>query len=64
MADLTGTPEFVDHVRQLESTDPSHPATWNPNNQALINNDAFLKGRTDIAGFLGGGFLPLAGSRR
>ena len=43
MADLTGAPSYQDFVRQLETTDPSHPDTWNPNFQVLINNDAFLK---------------------
>lgn len=61
MADLTGTPVYQDYVRQLETTDPSHPATWNPNYQALINNDAFLKARSDSAGLLGDGFLPVTG---
>lgn len=62
MAELTGTPEYQNHVRQLETTDPSHPATWNPNNQALINNDAFFKSRSDASGLFGDGFLPVAGS--
>jgi hypothetical protein len=30
-------------LRQLETTDPKHPNTWNPNYQTLINNDVFLK---------------------
>jgi len=62
MAELTGTPVYQNHVRQLETTDPSHPATWNPNNQVLINNDVLLKSRSDVAGLLGDGFLPVAGS--
>lgn len=62
MAELIGTPTYQNHVRQLETTDPSHPATWNPNNQALINNDVFLKGRSDFSGLLSDGFLPVAGS--
>jgi len=62
MADLTGTPEYTDHVRQLETTDPSHPATWNPNYQTLINNDSLFKALTDITGFFSGGFLPGEGS--
>ncbi len=61
MADLTGTPVYQNHVRQLETTDPSHPGTWNPNYQALINNDVFLKARSDAAGLLGDGFMPVAG---
>lgn len=43
MADLTGTPTYVNTLRQLEPTDPAHPNTWNPNYQALLNNDAFLR---------------------
>lgn len=43
MANLTGTASYVNVLRQLESTDPAHPNTWNPNYQALINNDVFLK---------------------
>ena len=39
----TGTPIFQDHVRRLETTDPKHPDTWNPNYQTLINNDVYLK---------------------
>lgn len=44
MANLIGTPTYVNVLRQLETTDPAHPNTWNPNYQALINNDAYLKG--------------------
>ena len=47
MADLTGLPTFQDHVRKLETTDPKHPDTWNPNNQVLINNDVALKAQID-----------------
>lgn len=47
MADLIGTPQFTDRVRQLETTDPKHPDTWNPNNQLLINNDVYLDERID-----------------
>jgi hypothetical protein len=43
MANLNGTPNFKEYVRQLETTDPSHPDTWNPNFQDLINNDVYLK---------------------
>ncbi|MFW5988628.1 MAG: hypothetical protein ACOCPQ_00200 [Desulfosudaceae bacterium] len=43
MADLTGSAKFKEYVRQLETTDPSHPDTWNPNFQDLINNDVYLK---------------------
>ena len=43
MANLTGSPTYQDFVRALETTDPSHPDTWNPIHQVLINNDAYLK---------------------
>lgn len=43
MANITGEPTFQPHVRQLETTDPKHPDTWNPNYQVLINNDVYLK---------------------
>lgn len=43
MANLTGTPTYQNFVRRLETTDPRHPDTWNPNYQNLINNDVFLK---------------------
>jgi hypothetical protein len=62
MAELNGTPVFQEHVRQLEPTDPSHPATWNPNYLTLICNDVFLKARSDISGLLSDGFIPSAGS--
>ena len=50
MANITGTPTFQDHVRQLETTDPRHPDTWNPNYQVLINNDAYLKAAIESTG--------------
>ena len=43
MADLTGEPTYQDFVRELETTDPAHPDTWNPNFKTLIDNDAYLK---------------------
>jgi len=43
MANLTGISTFKAFLRKLETTDPKHPDTWNPNYQALINNDVFLK---------------------
>lgn len=49
MTQLTGTPEFTASVRRLETTDPKHPDTWNPNYQALINNDAYLKSAVEEA---------------
>lgn len=62
MSDLTGTPVYQDHVRQLETTDPAHPATFNPINQHLIDNDVYLKARSDAAGLFSDGFMPVAGS--
>jgi hypothetical protein len=49
MANLTGNPSgpFATVIRQLETTDPAHPNTWNPNYQQLITNDAFLKNLID-----------------
>jgi len=47
MANIAGEPTFQPHVRQLETTDPKHPDTWNPNYQVLINNDVYLKGEVE-----------------
>jgi len=47
MANLTGTADFKGFIRKLETTDPKHPDTWNPNYQALINNDVYLKQTAD-----------------
>jgi hypothetical protein len=49
MANLTGVAAFVSYLRQLETTDPRHPDTWNPNYQLLINNDVYLKQRVEAA---------------
>lgn len=47
MANLNGAAGalaiFKTFLRKLETTDPKHPDTWNPNYQDLINNDVFLK---------------------
>lgn len=43
MANLIGTPVFKDYLRQLETTDPKHPDTWNPNYQDLLNSTVYLK---------------------
>lgn len=44
MANLTGSSKaFKNTLRKLETTDPKHPDTWNPNYQTLIDNDAYLK---------------------
>jgi hypothetical protein len=43
MANLDGSPSYQSFLRQLETTDPKHPDTWNPNYQQLINNDEYLK---------------------
>ena len=47
MANLTGAAIYQDFLRRLETTDPKHPDTWNPNYQALINNDVYLKQEID-----------------
>lgn len=47
MSNLTGTASFKNAIRRLETTDPKHPDTWNPNYQDLINNDVYLKTRAD-----------------
>ncbi len=47
MANLNGTQAFKAFLRKLETTDPKHPDTWNPNYQDLINNDVFLKAFAD-----------------
>lgn len=47
MANLDGVALFTSFLRKLEETDPKHPDTWNPNYQALINNDVFLKAFAD-----------------
>jgi len=43
MANLNGSASFKGFIRKLETTDPKHPDTWNPNYQQLINNDVYLK---------------------
>jgi len=60
MADLTGTPSYKGFVRQLETTDPKHPDTWNPNYQQLINNDVYLKQFADEVADARGGKSSLA----
>lgn len=50
MPNIIGNPNFQDHVRQLETTDPRHPDTWNPNYTALINNDVWLKAAIESTG--------------
>jgi hypothetical protein len=47
MANLNGSAVFKTFLRKLETTDPKHPDTWNPNYQDLINNDLFLKAFAD-----------------
>lgn len=47
MANLNGAATFKAFLRKLETTDPKHPDTWNPNYQDLINNDVFLKAFAD-----------------
>lgn len=43
MTTLIGKNEFKATLRKLQTTDPKHPDTWNPNYQALLNNDIYLK---------------------
>jgi hypothetical protein len=43
MANLTGIAVFKDYLRKLETTDPKHPDTWNPNYQDLLNSTVYLK---------------------
>lgn len=50
MANLAGTPVFKNAIRQLETTDPKHPDTWNPNYQDLLNNDVWLKQAIESTG--------------
>jgi len=51
MADQIGAPgQFLDRVRVLETTDPSHPDTWNPEFKKLIDNDVDLNQRLDVVG--------------
>ncbi|KAB0494019.1 hypothetical protein [Pseudomonas vancouverensis] len=51
MANLNGATGvaaiFKAFLRKLETTDPKHPDTWNPNYQTLIDNDVFLKAFAD-----------------
>lgn len=37
------TPAFSESLRALQTTDPAHPDTWNPNYQALLSNDHWLR---------------------
>ena len=50
MANIEGTPVWQSAVRRLETTDPKHPDTWNPNYQVLINNDVYLKAAVESVG--------------
>ncbi|WP_287417659.1 hypothetical protein [Oceanithermus sp.] len=45
---------FTDRVRALETTDPAHPDTWNPQFQDLITNDAILYRMVQELGGTGG----------
>ena len=60
MANLSGVAVFKALLRQLETTDPKHPDTWNPNYQTLINNDVFLKAFADEVNTARGGKASLA----
>lgn len=50
MPNIIGNPTFQDRVRLLETTDPRHPDTWNPNYQVLIDNDVWLKAAIESTG--------------
>jgi len=60
MAEFIGTATFKSSVRALQTTDPKHPATWNPNYQQLINNDVYLKQFADEVVAARGGEASLA----
>jgi len=60
MAEFIGTATFKGSVRALQTTDPKHPATWNPNYQQLINNDVYLKQFADEVVAARGGQASLA----
>lgn len=47
MTNLIGEAVFTPHVRRLQTTDPKHPDTWNPEFKKLVDNDVFLKGFAD-----------------
>jgi hypothetical protein len=36
-------PTFSDDLRAIQTTDPAHPDTWNPQYQALLENDHWLR---------------------
>lgn len=59
MANLSGVAVFKALLRKLETTDPKHPDTWNPNYQDLINNDVFLKAFADEVSAARGGQTSL-----
>lgn len=47
MANLIGTPRFVNQVRALEQTDPVHPVSVNPVWQLFLDQDKHLKDGLD-----------------
>lgn len=47
MSELIAKSAYKNRLRKLQTTDPKHPDTWNPNYQDLLNNDAYLKERAD-----------------
>lgn len=59
MTTLTGKNTYTNTLRKLQTTDPKHPDTWNPNYQALINNDAYLKRFADEVAAARGGASSL-----
>ena len=40
-------PEYSEEIRKLETTDPGHADVFNETLQKLVNNDAFLKAKTE-----------------
>lgn len=47
MSQLTANPnpEYSSSISALTTSSVAHPDTWNPINQALLNNDAFLRAK-------------------
>lgn len=60
MTTLTGKSAFKNSLRKLQTTDPKHPDTWNPNYQDLLNNDVYLKQFADEVVKARGGSSTLA----
>ncbi len=62
MADIIGIDQYVDRVRQMETSDLAHPDSWNPIHTALINAIVHLKtNKLEKAGGTMTGLLTLSG---